>query len=93
MKNNIDDANYFASDIPNSSNLYVGNKSTVTESSKVIVFDFQSRLLHAFVAAIMYGFALMLMLVAMTFNPNLFISLMIGYGVGDLLFYPSMVNK
>lgn len=49
------------------------------------------RLLHAFISAIQYGLSLMLMLVAMTYNPSLFVALITGYFVGDFLFYsPSL---
>eukprot|EP01031_Cornospumella_fuschlensis_P039637 gene39637-48255_t len=37
------------------------------------------RLLHAFLSALQYGMALMLMLVAMTYNPSLFLALVVGY--------------
>lgn len=43
--------------------------------------------LHALVSALTYGLALLLMLVAMTYNAGLFLSLLIGYFVGDLLFF------
>ena len=92
MKNSIDDsANDYADTIQ--SGLYIGNRSDVgarNSNSKAVVgnIDLTLRIWHGFVSAINYGFALMLMLVAMTFNPVLFVSLMIGYGIGDFIFYP-----
>ncbi len=49
--------------------------------------NFLLRLLHSLVSALSYGLALMLMLVAMTYNPSLFLSLVVGYGLGDFLFF------
>jgi Ctr copper transporter family len=48
------------------------------------------RILHGLVAGTNYGVALLLMLVAMTFNPSLFIALMFGYAVGDFIFFARM---
>ncbi len=45
------------------------------------------RVFHAFLSALNYGLALLLMLVAMTFNPNLLVALMFGYAVGDFLYF------
>lgn len=45
------------------------------------------RILHAVLSGLNYGVALLLMLVAMTFNPSLFVALMFGYGVGDFIFF------
>ena len=42
---------------------------------------------HACMVGLMYGLSLFLMLVAMTYNPWLFLALMIGYGVGGSIFY------
>jgi hypothetical protein len=44
---------------------------------------FQYRLLHAVLAGFTYCYALLLMLVAMTYNPGLFLALGVGYGIGD----------
>ena len=44
------------------------------------------RIKHAVFQGLNYGMALMLMLVAMTYNPTLFLGLMIGYGIGDYIF-------
>ena len=41
------------------------------------------RVMHSLVAGIGYGVALMLMLVAMTYNPSLFVALMVGWVLGD----------
>jgi hypothetical protein len=48
---------------------------------------FQMKVLHAFLSALNYGMALMLMLVSMTYNPTLFVMLLIGYGIGDFFFF------
>ena len=45
------------------------------------------RILHAVLSGVNYGVALLLMLVAMTFNPSLFVALMFGYAVGDFVFF------
>mmetsp|Transcript_36055 Transcript_36055/g.36742 ORF Transcript_36055/g.36742 Transcript_36055/m.36742 type:complete len:162 (-) Transcript_36055:210-695(-) len=45
------------------------------------------RLIHSTLVALNYGLALMLMLVGMTFNPMLFLALVIGYGIGDFIFF------
>ena len=46
---------------------------------------------HASLIALSYGISLMLMLVAMTYNPWLFIALMVGWGIGDFVFYKRTV--
>lgn len=51
------------------------------------------RVLHSFLAAITYGLALLLMLVSMTYNLGLFAALVVGYFIGDLLFYMISVNN
>lgn len=51
------------------------------------------RLLHAFMSAINYGLALMLMLVTMTYNPLLFLAAVIGYGIGDFIFFHCTPTK
>ena len=48
------------------------------------------RLLHAVLSGLNYELALLLMLVAMTFNPSLFLALMTGYSIGDFVFYSRM---
>ena len=57
------------------------------ENSTTISMSFKLRVAHAFVSAVNYGFALMLMLVAMTYNCSLFLALMVGYFLGDMIFY------
>jgi len=42
---------------------------------------------HGCLVGLLYGLSLLLMLIAMTYNPWLFLALMIGYGIGDGLFY------
>ena len=48
------------------------------------------RLLHSVLSGYNYGVALILMLIAMTFNPSLFLALVIGYALGDFIFYAKM---
>lgn len=48
------------------------------------------RLLHSVLSGYNYGVALVLMLIAMTFNPSLFLALVIGYAFGDFIFYARM---
>lgn len=43
--------------------------------------------LHAALAAFNYALALILMLVAMTYNPSLFMALIVGYFLGDIMFF------
>ena len=58
------------------------------ENSTTISMSFKLRVArHAFVSAVNYGFALMLMLVAMSYNCSLFLALMVGYFLGDMIFY------
>jgi len=43
------------------------------------------RIKHACLSALHYTLALLLMLVAMTYNPSLFLAVCLGYGLGDFL--------
>ena len=45
------------------------------------------RLIHAFLSAFTHGLALMLMLVSMTYNCGLFLALLVGHFIGDILFH------
>jgi hypothetical protein len=51
------------------------------------------RLTHSLLSALMYGLALMLMLVSMTYNCGLFLALLVGYFAGDLIFYKSILGS
>jgi len=51
------------------------------------------RLMHASCTAINYGLSLLLMLVAMTYNPGLFLALVVGYFFGDLLTSSELINR
>ena len=51
------------------------------------------RLLHALLTAINYGLSLLLMLVAMTYNPGLFLALVVGYFFGDLVTSSELINR
>ncbi len=94
MKNSVDDSNYFADTVQ--SGLFIGNKSDISARDAKTTsgdIDLKLRVLHGLVSGINYGFALLLMLIAMTYNPWLFVSLMIGYGIGDFIFYPYIVAE
>lgn len=45
------------------------------------------RVTHALLSGLSYCLALLLMLAAMTYNPGIFVALVVGYAVGDYLFY------
>lgn len=44
------------------------------------------RIVHAITHAVSYFISIILMLISMTFNPGIFVALIIGYWVGDLSF-------
>lgn len=50
------------------------------------------KIIRGLFAALKYGLSLMLMLIAMTFNPSLFLALFIGYWVGDIIFCDFHIN-
>lgn len=58
---------------------------TVVGGSNEIPFKYV--LLHAFLGSVNYALALILMLVAMTYNPSLFMALVVGYFLGDIFFF------
>lgn len=51
------------------------------------------RAVHSVLSGLNYGLALMLMLVAMTYNPTLFLMLMIGYALGDFIFFAKIRDR
>lgn len=51
------------------------------------------RIQHAGLSALSYCWSLLLMLVAMTYNPALFVALLIGYAVGDFIFFSKMAQQ
>ena len=51
------------------------------------------KILFGLVSACKYGLTLMLMLVAMTMNPSLFLALFVGYLLGDLIFCDYKLNS
>lgn len=61
-----------------------GNKgpTRLTRHSLVIL-----RIMHAVLGGVSYGLAMLLMLVAMTYNPGLFVALIAGYTAGDFIFF------
>ena len=48
------------------------------------------RLVHSLLSGLNYGLALLLMLMAMTYNPSIFVSLITGYAIGDFVFFVRM---
>jgi len=70
----------------NSSN----NNNEGTKDRKLLIL----RLKHAGLNGLIYALALLLMLVGMTYNPNLFLSLTLGYITGDFFFaYHSLTSN
>ena len=63
-----------------------GDKGLDSEISRYLVL----RVLHSVMAGVNYGIALLLMLIAMTFNPALFLALVVGYTIGDFVFFARM---
>ena len=71
--------------------------STKSDSSRLLLLEGKTsttwkrllilRVVHAFIAACIYGLTLLLMLVSMTYNCGLFLALVVGYFLGDLLFF------
>lgn len=61
----------------------VGRGLTLPSSNSQI----KLRVMHAVLNSSTYGLALLLMLVAMTYNSALFLALVLGYGVGDFIFF------
>ena len=51
---------------------------------------FWLRLAHSVLAGLNYGMALILMLIAMSYNPSIFVSLITGYALGDFIFFVRM---
>lgn len=45
------------------------------------------RLFHAGLSAVVYGYGLFMMLIAMSYNPALFLSLVCGYSFGNYLYF------
>jgi hypothetical protein len=50
------------------------------------------RATHAGLSGLSYMWSLLLMLVAMTYNPGLFVALVLGYALGDFLFFGRTVG-
>jgi hypothetical protein len=51
-----------------------------------VVLPLATRAGLALYSGLMYGYALLLMLVAMAYNPGLFICLIVGHALGELAF-------
>jgi hypothetical protein len=45
------------------------------------------KIINGIIACLKFGLSLLLMLVAMEFNPSLFLALVVGYLIGDYVFY------
>jgi Ctr copper transporter family len=63
-----------------------GNREKQIGSTRYLLL----RVLHSVLAGYNYGVALVLMLIAMTFNPSLFLALVVGYTFGDFMFFARM---
>lgn len=50
----------------------------------------RQRLAHAVLSGLLYAYALLLMLAAMTYNPGVFLALVGGYIVGEFAFGTSL---
>lgn len=67
-------------------------------SGGVVVNAFEKRQIlilratHAALSGLSYLWSLLLMLVAMTYNPGLFVALVLGYALGDFLFFGRTVG-
>ena len=78
---------------PQVSSLLIIGSTTISKSGKPAASKTQSsyflklRIAHAIIGGLLYGLALMLMLVAMTYNPSLFLALVVGFVIGDYLFF------
>ena len=57
------------------------------DASKSLSGAWKMRLMHAILGGTSYALALLLMLVAMTYNWLLFIALIVGYIIGDMIFF------
>jgi hypothetical protein len=57
------------------------------DASRSLSGAWKMRLIHAILGGASYALALLLMLVAMTYNCLLFIALIVGYIIGDLIFF------
>jgi hypothetical protein len=68
--------------------LLISGKTSTTWRRVLIL-----RFLHSILAAMTYGLALLLMLVSMTYNIGLFAALIIGYFLGDLIFYMASIHN
>ena len=64
------------------------NKSLIQTMNIMGFFDsLKIRAAHALLGGISYGLAMLLMLVAMTYNPSLLLALIFGYAIGDFIFF------
>lgn len=61
-----------------------GHRRLVSGTNKVAV---SLRVVHAVLAGLSYTLSNLLMLVVMTMNPMLFLSVILGYSVGDFFFF------
>jgi hypothetical protein len=88
--NNLDDIEYTTiknSKLNSERQKFSSSQVLNAESSEQLKRLMMLRLIHSFITATSYGVALLLMLVSMTYNRGLFLALIIGYFLGDLLFF------
>ena len=88
--NNLDDIEYTTiknSKLNSEKQNFSSSQVVSAESSEQLKRLMMLRLIHSFITATSYGVALLLMLVSMTYNRGLFLALIIGYFLGDLLFF------
>lgn len=75
------------------SSLRLTTKSESCEKTIGASRYFLLRVLHSLLSGYNYAVALLLMLVAMTYNPGLFLALVVGYTFGDFVFYARMTPR
>jgi hypothetical protein len=83
MRNDQDDSNVNTGLIINNRGMSVDKSGNKTQSS----YFKKLRVAHAVLAGILYALGLMLMLVVMTYNPSLFLAVVVGFIIGDFIFF------
>lgn len=85
----VDSKNNESRRLVDSSNGYEGDHSSSDNTMSTGKY-LSIRLFHSLLSGMTYGWALLLMLVAMTYNPSLWLALVIGYSMGDFIFFTKM---
>ena len=85
-------ANVMGLDTNNISNISLTGVGSKTDAQVTGISSLKYKLQHAALTGVSYGFSLILMLVAMTYNPWLFVALMIGWALGDFIFNPMLAD-